>query len=135
MSPSVETSSVSQGRLWTARALSTLLIVFLLFDGVTKVFRESHVLEAFTRLGVPVDLAPGIVVLVLFCALVYAIPRSSILGAILITGLLGGAVATHLRAGSPPFEAYVFPLLMGALTWIPLWLREVRLRALVPFRV
>jgi len=127
----IQKASISAGRLWSARILSTLLILFLLFDGITKVVRESHVVEAFNRLGIPVSRAPGIGVLVLVCALVYAVPRTAVLGAILITGLLGGAVATHVRAGSPAFEAFVFPVMMGALTWLPLWLRDTRVRALL----
>ncbi len=119
---------------WTARIFTALVILFLLFDGATKVVSEHHVVEAFGRLGVPVDLAPGIGILVLVCAVVYAIPRTAVLGALLITGLLGGAVATHVRAGSPPFEAYIFPAMMGALTWVPLWLRDLRVRALIPLR-
>jgi hypothetical protein len=131
MSSLVQTRSQSKARLWTARILSGWLILFLLFDGTTKVFRESHVIEAFNRLGVPVSLAPEIGILVLVCAIVYAIPRTRILGAVLVTGLLGGAVATHVRAGSPVFEAFIFPVMMGALTWVPLWLRDVRVRALL----
>lgn len=131
MSTSIQTLPLSAARLWTARLLSVLVVVFLLFDGITKVFKESHVIEAFNRLGLPASLAPQIGILVLVCAVVYAIPRSAIPGAILITGLLGGAVATHVRAGSPAFEAFVFPVLMGALTWIPLWLRDARVRALL----
>ncbi|HWG31326.1 MAG TPA: DoxX family protein [Steroidobacteraceae bacterium] len=131
MSTSIQSLPLSAGRLWTARLLSGLVVLFLLFDGITKVFKESHVIEAFNRLGLPVGLAPQIGILVLVCAIVYAIPRSAILGAVLITGLLGGAVATHVRAGSPAFEAFVFPVMMGALTWIPLWLRDLRVRALL----
>lgn len=131
MSASIQSLSLSPARLWTARLLSGLVVAFLLFDGITKVFKESHVIDAFNRLGLPVSLAPQIGILVLVCAIVYAIPRSAIAGAVLITGLLGGAVATHVRAGSPAFEAFVFPVMMGALTWIPLWLRDVRVRALL----
>jgi hypothetical protein len=126
-----DTLTSSPVRLWTARLLSWLVILFLLFDGITKVFKESHVIEAFNRLGLPAGLAPDIGILVLVCAIVYAIPRSAILGAVLITGLLGGAIATHVHAGSPAFEAFVFPAMMGALTWIPLWLRDARVRALL----
>jgi hypothetical protein len=131
MSALVQTSSESKASLWTARVLSALLVLFLLFDGITKVIQESHVVEAFDRLGVPVSLAPEIGILVLVCAIIYAIPRTRIVGAVLITGLLGGAVATHVRAGSPVFEAFIFPAIMGALTWVPLWLRDVRVRALL----
>ena len=113
--------------------MSGLLVLFLIFDGVTKVVKQVDVLQAFNRLGIPVDRAPGIGILVLICALVYAVPRTRVLGAILVTGLLGGAVATHVRAGSPLFEAYVFPFLMGVLTWAPLLLKDARVRALVPF--
>ena len=130
----MNTPSETPALLWTARTFSALVILFLLFDGITKIVGERHVVEAFMRLGVPVDLAPGIGILVVVCALVYAVPRTAILGALLITALLGGAVATHVRANSPPFEAYIFPAMMGALTWVPLWLRDLRLRALVPLR-
>jgi hypothetical protein len=124
-------SSESRARLWTARILGTLLVLFLLFDGFTKVFKESHVIEAFNRLGIPVGLAPEIGIIVLICAIAYAIPRTRIVGAVLVTGLLGGAVATHVRAGSPVFETLLFPAMMGALAWVPLWLRDVRVRALL----
>jgi hypothetical protein len=130
----MNSTSETPSRRWTARVLSALVVLFLLFDGSTKVVSEQHVVAAFMRLGIPVDLAPGIGILVLVCAIAYAIPRTAVLGALLITGLLGGAVATHVRAGSPPFEAYVFPAMMGALTWLPLWLRDLRVRALVPLR-
>jgi len=131
MSSNVETGSQSTSALWTARILSALLVLFLLFDGITKVFQESHVVEAFVRLGLPVALAPEIGIIVLVCAIVYAIPRTRILGAVLVTGLLGGAMATHVRAGSPLFETLIFPVMMGALAWVPLWLRDVRVRALL----
>jgi len=131
MSSNVETGSQSTSALWTARILSALLVLFLLFDGITKVFKESHVVEAFVRLGLPVGLAPEIGIIVLACAIVYAIPRTRVLGAVLVTGLLGGAVATHVRAGSPAFETLVFPVMMGALAWVPLWLRDLRVRALL----
>ncbi len=131
MNSLVQIDSESGARLWTARLLSALLVLFLLFDGITKVFKESHVIDAFNRLGIPVSRAPVIGLIVLACAIVYAIPRTRILGAVLVTGLLGGAIATHVRAGSPVFETLLFPVMMAAFAWIPLWLRDVRVRVLL----
>jgi hypothetical protein len=94
----------------------------------------APVVEAFEHLGYPVSLALGIGILELVCIVVYVIPRTSILGAILLTGYLGGAVATHVRIGSPLFSHVFFPIYLGALVWGGLLLREERLRALIPFR-
>jgi hypothetical protein len=102
----------------------------LLFSGVMKLMRPVAVLEEFGRLGYPESLIVGIGIVEIFCAVVYLIPRSSILGAILVTGYLGGATATHVRIGDPFF----IPIVLGAAIWAGLFLRDDRLRALIPLR-
>ena len=125
-----DTQSVSNKSLWAGRAISTLLVLFLLFDAVAKLMKIAPVLQAFTQLGFSTSLAVPIGVVLLVCTIVYVIPPTSILGAILLTAYLGGATVTHLRAGQP----FYFPIIFGVLVWGGLYLREDRLRALVPFR-
>jgi len=119
--------------IWAGRILSGLMVAFLIFDGVTKILKVSQVLEAQTRLGYPANLAPVLGIIVLVCALVYVIPPVSVLGAILLTGYLGGAVASQLRIGAPIFDT-CFPIIFGVLVWAGLYLRDDRLRALIPIR-
>jgi hypothetical protein len=133
MQSATETAPASRISLWAGRILSGLVVAFLLFDGVTKIMKESHVMEAFARLGYPARLAPVIGAILLVCVAVYVVPRSSILGAILLTGYLGGATEINLRAGNPLFET-LFPVIFGALVWLGLFLRDERLRALIPLR-
>jgi len=121
-------------RLWAGRVISALPVLFLLFDGVIKLMKIEPVVQSFAQLGYPVCLAAGIGILELACVVVYVIPRTSILGAILLTGYLGGAIATHVRIGSPYFTHTFFPIYVALLVWGGLFLREDRLRALVPLR-
>jgi hypothetical protein len=123
-------SPLSKTRLWAGRILSAAAISFLLFDATIKLMVIPPVVEAFTRLGLPVDLARGIGTLELACLIVYLIPRTAIPGAILITGFLGGAVVTHVRVGDPLLSHALFPAYVGALVWGGLLLRG-RLTALV----
>jgi hypothetical protein len=118
------TLPVSKGPLWTGRAISTLATLFLIFDGLMKVIREPHVLQASAQLGYPENTIAGIGYLLLACTALYAVPRTSILGSILLTGYLGGAVASQLRIGGP----FLFPVAFGALIWGGLYLRDTRLR-------
>jgi DoxX-like family len=127
-----QTPPVSKGMLWTGRIISGVAVLFLTFDSVIKFLKPAPVVEAFAHLGLPLDLAVVIGVLLLLCTALYVIPRTSILGAILLTGYLGGAVATHLRSGDPLFSHVLFPVYFGALLWLGLYLRDTRLRALVP---
>jgi len=121
----------SKTALWVGRVLSALAVLFLALDGVMKVLGMAPAIEATTRLGYPADRVAGLGVLLLVCLVIYIVPRTSVLGAILLTGYLGGAIATHVRAGEPLFSV-IFPLIMGALLWGGLFLREPRLRALLP---
>jgi len=123
-------SLVSRKRLWTGRLLSALAVLFLLFDSVIKLTHIAPVVESFTRLGIPLDLAPWIGTLELVCLAVYLVPRTAIPGAILLTGFLGGAVLTHLRVGDPLFSHVLFPIYIGALIWGGLFLRD-RLQAII----
>ena len=118
------------------RALSGLLVAFLVFDASIKLVPLQVVTETMVALGYPSDqgLARLLGMLTLLCTLLYVIPRTSILGAILLTGSFGGAMATHLRAGSPLFTHLLFGLYLGVIAWGGLWLREPRLRSLIPFK-
>lgn len=128
-----QAAPISKKRLWAGRIVSALPVLMLLFSAVMKLLKPAGVLDEFTRLGYPRNLAFGIGILELACTVVYIIPRTSVLGAILLTGYLGGAVATHVRIGDPLFNAFI-PALLGGLAWGGLYLRDERLRALLPLR-
>ena len=127
------TISESKARVWTGRILTGLVVLFLVFDGVTKVIKERHVLLASAEMGYSANLIAGIGALLLACVAVYVIPRCAVLGATLLTGYLGGAVDANVHAGHPIFEC-VFPVIFGVLVWAGLFLREPRLIELMPFR-
>jgi hypothetical protein len=115
--------------------LSGLVIAFLLMDATMKLLALSVVLETSGPLGFPgAAMARGLGVLLLACTLLYAAPQSAVLGAILLTGYLGGAVATHVRVGDPLFSHILFGVYLGVLLWLGLYLRDPRLRSLVPLR-
>ncbi len=124
---------ISNTMLWTGRIMSALAVLFLVFDTVIKVLELAPAVEATTQLGYPVSAVLSIGILELVCLAVYIFPRTAVLGAVLLTGYLGGAIATHVRAGSDVFPV-VFPVMIGTLLWGGLYLREERLRALVPLR-
>jgi DoxX-like protein len=128
-----QTVPVSKKRLWAGRITSALPALFLLFDGVGKLVKPAPVVEATVRLGYPESVILGLGVVLIACTVVYLIPRTSILGAILLTGYLGGAVATHVRVDTDLFPV-VFPIILGVLVWGGLFLRDDRLRALLPLR-
>jgi len=118
---------------WVGRVLSALPVLFLLLDGVMKVLNVQPVVEASRLLGLPVELAPGVGVLLLACLAVYLLPHTAMLGAILLTGYLGGAVSLQLRVGAPVFSL-VFPVILGVMLWGGLFLRSAQLRAIIPLR-
>jgi len=115
---------------WTGRVLSTIVALFIAFDGVIHVLKPAPVAEAFARLGYPLGVSVGLGLLELAITALYAIPRTAALGAVLLTGYFGGAVATQVRAGSTLFEI-IFPVIVGALAWGGLALRDARIRALI----
>ena len=124
-------NSVSKSSLWAGRIVSVLAALFLLLDGVMKLFKPAFVVEATVRLGYSESVIVPIGAVLVVCTILYLIPATSILGAILLTGYLGGAVATHVRVGEGWFPI-IFPIVFGILIWLGLYLRDVRLRALVP---
>jgi hypothetical protein len=124
---------VSKKKLWTGRIISALPILFLLMDGVMKLVKPPIVVETTIQLGYPESVILPIGIVLLISTLLYLIPRTAILGAILLTGYLGGAVATHVRIGTGWFPV-LFPVIIGVLLWLGLYLRDDRLRALVPMR-
>lgn len=125
------------GQLWTGRIMSGIIVAFLIFDGGIKLAPLAIVTETMQQLGYSgsQELARGLGLMTLVIALLYALPRTSVLGAILLTGLLGGAMATHLRVGSPLFSHLLFGLNLGLLAWGGLYLRDPRLRRLIPVRL
>lgn len=136
MQSQTQIAATSTTMLWTGRVMSGLVIAFLIFDGGIKLAPLSVVTETMQQLGYSgsPELARGLGVMTLAIALLYALPRTSILGAVLLTGLLGGAMATHLRVGSPLFSHLFFGLYLGLLAWGGLYLRDAKLRRLIPMR-
>src|SRR6202035_657212 len=129
-----QTAPVSKGKLWTGRIMSALPVLFLLMDGVMKLMKPEFVVKATVQLGYPESVIFPLGIVVLICVVLYVIPRTAILGAILLTGYLGGAVATHVRVGDPLFSHALFPVYFAILVWGGLYLREERLHALIPLR-
>jgi hypothetical protein len=123
----------SKAMVWTGRVLSTLAVLFCLMDGIMKLVKPPIVVQSTVELGYPESAILPIGLVLLVCTVLYVIPRTAILGAILLTGYLGGAVATHVRVGAGAFPI-VFPIIFGALVWGGLFLRDGRVRALIPLR-
>ena len=134
MSTSVQTVQAGGRMLWAGRIISGLLVAFLLFDGAIKLVPLDVVITTSQELGIPAHLARTLGVLTLVCTLLYAFPRTAVLGAILLTGYIGGAIYVHVRAGSPMFSHTLFGVYLGLLAWGGLWLRDARLRALIPWQ-
>ncbi len=133
MNATAQPAAAGKGLLWTGWVLTGLLAAFLVFDGIGKVLMIEPVRKACDELGITESVVPGIGVVLIASACLYVIPQTTVLGAILLTGFLGGAVATHVRLGGPTFPI-VFATLMGMLVWLAIYLREPRLRVLLPVR-
>ena len=118
---------------WAARIMATVAILFLLFDCVIKIVRLAPAIEGTVKLGYPASVVVGLGLIELLCLIAYVVPATSVLGAVLLTGYLGGAVATHVRIGNPWMTHILFPVYVAVLLWMPLALRDPRVRALVPF--
>ncbi len=129
-----QTALVSKKALWAGRIVSALPVLFLLMDGVMKLFKPAVVVDATVKLGYTETTIVPLGIVLLACTVLYVVPQTSVLGAILLTGYLGGAVATHTRVGDPLFSHVLFPTYLGTLIWLGLYLRDARLRALVPLR-
>jgi hypothetical protein len=128
-----ETRPATTKAVWTGRVISTLLAAFMLFDGVVKLFKPAFVVEATVKLGISESAIVGIGAACTVAALLYAIPATAALGAILLTGYLGGAVMAHVHTGDPAWMVY-FPVVFGVLVWLGLFLRDPRVRGLIPIR-
>ena len=123
----------SRTTLWAGRIISALVVAFLIFDGVIKVLKLGPAIEATVQLGYPESLIIGIGIMELACLALYVFPRTNVLGAILLTGHLGGAIASQVRIGAPTFNI-VFAIMIGVLMWGGIYLRDEQLRALIPLR-
>ena len=134
MDATLHTATPSKAQKWTGYVLSTLVVLFLLMDSVMKLLKLPIVLDASAKLGFSASAVFTIGVILLFCVILYAVPQTSVLGAVLLSAYLGGAVSTHLRLGNPLFSHILFPTYLGAMLWLGLYLREPRLRALLPLR-
>jgi len=121
----------ARGTVWAGRVLSGLPALFLVVDGVMKLFKPAVVVEGTVQLGFPESSIVALGIVLLISTILYAVPRTAVLGAILLTGYLGGAVATHVRVNASWFNI-LFPVVFGALLWGGLWLRDSRLRSLLP---
>lgn len=133
MQSSSDIENDSKGMLWTGRVLSGFMALFFIFDGVGHLMKPAPVVEAFARLGYPLSASVWIGLLALICTAIYVTPRTAVLGAILLTGYLGGAVSTHVRARSSAFEM-IFPVILGVLVWVGIFVRDAQLRTLIPLR-
>jgi hypothetical protein len=116
---------------WAGLAITGLAVLFLVFDSAVKVLKLAPAIEATTQLGYPASAVALIGLIELVCLAVYLVPRSAIAGAVLLTGYLGGAIASQLRAGHPLFSHTLFPIYVAALVWGGLYLRDRRVRALL----
>ena len=129
-----QTVPISKKSLWAGRIVSALPVLFLLMDGVMKLFKPAFVVDATVKLGYTENTIVPLGIVLLAGTVLYVVPQTSVLGAILLTGYLGGAVATHVRVGDPLFSHVLFPAYLGVLIWLGLYLRERRLHVLVPLR-
>jgi len=127
------TSGVSRGSLWAGRIITGLVVLFFLFDSIMKLVKPAFVVEANQQLGYSEHLIIPIALVLLVSTILYVIPATAVLGAILLTGYMGGAVATHVRVDAPLFNV-VFAVLFGMLVWAGLFFREPRLKALLPLK-
>jgi hypothetical protein len=131
MQTAVQPRAVAKKSMWAGRVLSAIPALMLLFGGVVKLLQLLSVVQGFAQYGYPASSLPVVGILEVGSTIVYLIPRTAVLGAILMTGVLGGAIASNVRIANP---AFVVPLVLGVLVWGGLYLRDQRLRALIPLR-
>jgi hypothetical protein len=130
----MDQNQTSKKAVWLGRALSGLAVLFLVFDGVMKFFMDKlppEALEAGAALQWPIELMPTVGTILLLCVATYLTPRTAVLGAVLLTGYLGGAVASHIRVSNPLFSHILFPIYVAAFVWVGLYLRDARARAML----
>jgi hypothetical protein len=126
------TATSSRKSLWAGRIMGGLAVAFLAMDAAMKLLRLPVAVEGTTQLGYPAGVVFPLGILQLVCLALYLWPRTAVLGAVLWTGYLGGAIATHVRIGNPLFSHVLFPVYVAALLWGSLWLRNPRVRAVLP---
>ncbi len=126
-----ETMIPTPKSVWAGRILSALIVLFLFTDSVMKFLKPAPVVQTCVQLGLPLHIITPLGVLCLICTVLYAIPKTACLGAVLLTGYLGGAVATHLRVGDPLFSHVLFPVYLGILAWLGLYLRDAQRRTML----
>ncbi len=134
MTTKSQIATSKRSMIWIGWIMSGIVVVFLLFDGVTKLMMITPVVNATVGIGYPVDVIRPLGIICLACAILYGMPRTAVLGAILLTGFLGGAVASKVRLEDPLFSQVLFGVYVGVLAWGGLYLRDGRLRALFPLR-
>ncbi len=130
MSSDPQSAPTSNKLIWSGRIITTLVVLMLTMSAVMKFMQPDGMAEGMEKLGWPMKLAVVLGIIELLCTLLYAIPQTAVVGAILLTGYFGGATATHLRIG----DSVVGPVLFGVVVWLGLFLRDSRLRALIPWR-
>lgn len=130
MSSSPQTPATSKTMLWAGRIISALPVLGLIMSSVMKFTHGKELVEGFEKFGYPLSLAVPLGIVELTATILYVIPQTSVLGAIVLTGYLGGATATHVRVN----DAFAPPVIMGVMLWLGLYLRDARIRALIPFR-
>ncbi len=134
MQSAVPSGSLSKKSVWAGRIITGLVAAFLVFDAVIHIMKPAPVVEAFAKLNFPIRFAVPLGIIELVCILLYVIPRTSILGAIFLTGYLGGAIAIQLPTGNPFFGEVLFPVYIAVFLWGGIYLRDERLRTIVPLR-
>jgi hypothetical protein len=128
----VQATPISNAAVWVGRIMSGIVIAFMIFDGGIQVIAFDFVTKGMTEFGIPADFARPIGVVTLVCTALYALPSTSVFGAILLTGFLGGTIATHLRGADPLLPHVAMALVIAAFVWGSLWLRDARVRNLIP---
>jgi hypothetical protein len=134
MELAIKSGSISTKSIWTGRIISTIVVLFMLFDSITKLMMLDAVVRGSAEIGYPSDVIWIIGLILLVCTITYIIPRTSILGAVLLTGYLGGAVASNLRIKAPLFSHILAPVYIGVLVWAGLYFRNKQLRGLLPLK-
>jgi DoxX-like family len=132
MDNAAQAAPISKGQLWTGRVLSTLAVLFMLFDTVIHALRGPQVVQGFAQLGFPLSIAIPLSTVEFIGIVLYVFPRTSVLGAILLTGYLGGAVAAQVRIGAPLLGFVLAPVYVAVFLWVGLYLRDLRVRAVFP---
>lgn len=130
----IETQRGGKAALWSGRVITGIVVLFFVLDAAMKLLQLAAVREAMAPLGYPAELGLVIGIIEAICLALYVVPQTAVLGAILLTGLLGGSVAAHLRVDDPLFTHTLFGVYVGILAWGGLYLRDEKLRAVLPLR-